>query len=185
MSHFEYLMELGDEVRATRVVTTLVKGMQARVNRDDDDNARYLPMSMGYRNCYKRYIASLGYTNVRTTASGAFIMGEQEDGEVVDSGDFVTFPTYYYKWKTNFPKLKVSKQVKDICAYCYAFANHQKYLANCAIGRGNDGGNDHEDDDNNIKNQQSVDDTDADDGNESTADSNLGVDADLNTPEAS
>jgi hypothetical protein len=37
MRHFEYLMELGDEVRATRVVTTLVKGMQARVNRNDDD----------------------------------------------------------------------------------------------------------------------------------------------------
>jgi hypothetical protein len=42
MRHFEYLMELGDEVRATRVVTTLVEGMQARVNRDDDDGARYL-----------------------------------------------------------------------------------------------------------------------------------------------
>jgi hypothetical protein len=60
MRHFEYLMELGDEVRATRVVTTLVDGMQARVNRDDDDDARYLPMSMGYRNCYKRYTALLG-----------------------------------------------------------------------------------------------------------------------------
>jgi hypothetical protein len=64
MRHFEYLMELGDKVRATRVVTTLVEGMQVRVNRDNDDNARYLPMSMGYRNCYKRYLASLGYTNV-------------------------------------------------------------------------------------------------------------------------
>ncbi len=76
MRHFEYLMELGDKVRATRVVTTLVEGMQARVNRDDDDGARYLPMSMGYRKCYKRYMGSLGYTNVRTTASGAFILGE-------------------------------------------------------------------------------------------------------------
>ncbi len=107
MRHFEYLMELGDKVRATRVVTTLVKGMQARVNRNDDDNARYLPMSMGYRNCYKRYMASLGYTNVQSTASGVFILGEREDGEALNSSDFVTFPTYYYKWKTCFPKLKV------------------------------------------------------------------------------
>jgi hypothetical protein len=44
MRHLEYLMELGDKVRATRVITTLVKGMQARVNHDDDDvRASLLP----------------------------------------------------------------------------------------------------------------------------------------------
>ena len=75
--HFEYLMELADKVRATRVVTTLVGGMEARVYRDNnDDDERYLPMSMGYRNRYKQYLASLGYTKVRSTASGAFILGE-------------------------------------------------------------------------------------------------------------
>ena len=52
----------------------------------------------------------------------------------MDSGDFVAFPTYYFKWKTSFPKLKVSKPVKDICAYCYVFTNHHKYLANRGIG---------------------------------------------------
>ena len=78
MRHLEYLMELGDEVRATRVVTTLVEGMEARVNRDNDDDERYLPMSMGYRNCYKRYMALLGYTNVWSMASRAFILGERE-----------------------------------------------------------------------------------------------------------
>ncbi len=93
MRHLEYLMELGDKVRATQVVTTLVEGMEARVNRGNDDNERFLPMSMGNRNSYTRYLASLGYTNVRSTASGAFILGEREDGEAVDSGDFVSFPT--------------------------------------------------------------------------------------------
>jgi hypothetical protein len=97
-----------------------------------------------------------------------------------NESDFVTFPTYYYKWKTNFPKLKVSKPVKDICAYCYAFTNHHKYLVNCAIGRGDDGSNDDEGDDN-VENQQSVDATNADSGKEGTADSILGVDANLNT----
>ncbi len=90
MRHLEYLMELGDEIRATRVSTTLVEGMQAPVNRDDDDNARYRPMSMGCRNCYKQYMALLGYTNVQGTASGAFILGEREDGEALNSGAFVT-----------------------------------------------------------------------------------------------
>jgi hypothetical protein len=46
MRHFEYLMELGGEVRATRVVATLVEGMQARVNRDNDDDVRYLPIAV-------------------------------------------------------------------------------------------------------------------------------------------
>ena len=123
MRHLEYLVELGDEARAMQVITTLVEGKRARVNCNDDDNARYLPMSMGYCNCYKRYMALLGYTKMCSTASGAFILGEQEDGEVLDFGNFATFPTYYYKWKTSFPKLKVSKPVEDICAYCYAFAN--------------------------------------------------------------
>ncbi len=68
--------------------------------------------------------------------------------------------------------------------YCYAFANRHKYLANCAIGRGDDGNDDDEGDDN-VENQQSVDATDADDGKEGTADSSLGIDVDLNTPEAS
>ncbi len=79
MRHLEYLVELGDKVRATQFVTILVEGKQARVNSDNDDDERYLPMSMGYRNCYNRYLASLGYTNVRSTASGAFILGERED----------------------------------------------------------------------------------------------------------
>jgi hypothetical protein len=160
--------------------------MEARVNRDNDDNERYLPMSMGYLNCYKRYLALLGYTNVRSTASGAFILGEREDGEAVDSGDFVSFPTYYYKWKTSFPKLKVSKPIEDICAYCYAFANRHKFLANRAMGRGDDGSDDNEEDDDNAEKQQSVDATnDHDNGEEGTADSRLGVDVNLNAAEAS
>ncbi len=40
MRHLEYLMELGDEVRAMRVVTTLVEGKQAHVNRNNDDEER-------------------------------------------------------------------------------------------------------------------------------------------------
>jgi hypothetical protein len=85
----------------------------------------------------------------------------------VDSGDhnFVSFPTYYYKWKTSFPKL---------CVYCYAFANRHKYLVNRAMGRGNDddGSDDNEEDDDNGE-------------EEGTADSSLGVDVNLNALEAS
>ncbi len=56
--HFEYLQNLG-EVRATRVVATLVDGMGGHVNRDDNIDVTYLPISMGYRPCYKRYMKFL------------------------------------------------------------------------------------------------------------------------------
>jgi hypothetical protein len=44
-------------------------------------------------------------------------------------------------WKHNFPNLKVSRPVEDICPYCYAFANRHRYLANRSYGGRNDGGN--------------------------------------------
>ena len=135
MRHFEYHLELG-EVRATRTVSTLVDGMQGRTNRDNDDEAIFLPRYMGYRNCYKRYMASLGY-NVRTTGSGVTIVEPREDGEPEDPSEYVSFPSYFYKWKEHFPQLRVSKAMEDICQYCYAFSNRHRYLSNRAIRRNN------------------------------------------------
>ncbi len=66
--HFEYLQNLG-EVRATRVVAMLVDGMGGHANRDDNIDVTYLPISVGYRSCYKRYMKALEY-DVRTTGNG-------------------------------------------------------------------------------------------------------------------
>jgi hypothetical protein len=113
--------------------------MQGHVSCIDASNVTFLPILMGYRSCYKCYMKLLGY-NVRRMGTGKLIV-EREDGNEVDSGEFVTFPTYFYKWKRDFPNLKVSRQVEDICLYCYAFANCHRYLANCSYGGRNDGGN--------------------------------------------
>jgi hypothetical protein len=94
MRHFKYLLELG-EVRATRTVSTLVNGMQGGANRDNDNEAIFLPRYMGYRNCYKQYMSSLGY-NVRTLGSGVTIVEQREDGEPEDLSEYVSFPTYFY-----------------------------------------------------------------------------------------
>ena len=70
--HLEYLKNLG-EVRATRVVSTLVDGMIQVHNSKDKKAAAevtYLPISMGYRQCYRRYMASLGNT-AETDGAGA------------------------------------------------------------------------------------------------------------------
>jgi hypothetical protein len=92
MRHFEYLSNLA-EVRVMQVVALLVDGMQGCKNCDDAQDAVYLPISMGYRSCYKRYMALLGY-KVQSTAMGKFIV-EGEDGKEVDSCDYVTYPTYF------------------------------------------------------------------------------------------
>ena len=127
MRHLQYLANLG-EVRATRVVSTVVEGMEESTNCDVDDDAIYLPRYMTIRSCYKRYMNMLGY-NAWTTGSGVTII-ERADGNDIDTDDFIGFPTYFYTWKSTFLKLKVSKPVEDICQYCYAFANRHKYLAN-------------------------------------------------------
>jgi hypothetical protein len=120
LRHFEYLKNLC-EVRATKIIATLVNGMQGHPNCDDSLDVTYLPISMGYWSCYKRYIALLGYV-VWMTAMGPYIvMGE--DGKEVDAGEYCSFPTYLNLWKRDFPDLKVSRLVEDICKYYYAFAN--------------------------------------------------------------
>jgi hypothetical protein len=135
--HFEYLSNLG-EVRAAKVVPTLVDGMQGRVNCNDASDMTYLPILIGYCSCYNRYMKSLGY-NVRSTGTGKPVV-EGGGGKEVDSGEFVSFPTYFYMWKRDFPNLKVSPPVEDIFQYCYAFANRHRYLANCSYRGRNDGG---------------------------------------------
>ena len=92
LRHFEYLKNLG-EVRATRAVVTMVEGMGGHTNRDDNIEVIYLPISMGYRSCYKQYMKALGY-NGRTTAMGGFVVTAEDVGKEVDPGEFVTFPTY-------------------------------------------------------------------------------------------
>jgi hypothetical protein len=81
--HFEYLSNL-DEVRATKVVSTLVDGMQGCVICNPASNVTHLPILIGYHSCYKWYMKLLGY-NVRSTGTGKLIV-EGEDGKEVDSG---------------------------------------------------------------------------------------------------
>lgn len=111
--HFEYLLQLG-EVRATRVIATLVDGVQGHANRDDTTDMVYLPISMGYRNCYQRYMSRLGY-NVSTKPNGAIVVEEVGEDDVDNPNEYVSFTTYCRKWKKDYPQLKVSRPVEDIC----------------------------------------------------------------------
>ncbi len=132
MRHFGYLKNLG-EVQATQVFATLVNGMQSHANCNNSLDVTYLPILLGYWSCYKRYMASPGYI-VQTTAMGAFIV-TGEDGKEVHAGEYCSFPPYFNLWKHDFPELKVSQPVEDICKDCYAFANphRKKHVLLCKI----------------------------------------------------
>ncbi len=52
-NHFEYLYKLG-KIRATKVIAKVVDGARSRANQEDTDGNIYLPISMGYFNCYYR-----------------------------------------------------------------------------------------------------------------------------------
>jgi hypothetical protein len=76
---------------------------------------------------------------MRTMAMVAFIvMGE--DVKEVDTGKYCSFPTYFNRWKRDFPELRVSWPVEDICKDCYIFANCHRYLANHTMGCDDDDG---------------------------------------------
>jgi hypothetical protein len=160
--------------------------MQGHANRANSLDVTYLPVLLGYWSCYMRYMALLGYV-VRTTAMGAFIvMGE--DGKEVDAGEYCSFPTYFNLWKRDFPDLKVSWSMEDICNDCYAFANHHRYLANHTMGRNDDDGDGNSDDKGNgkLSNDGRSNNGNNDDGSNDIY--NVGVhqmrNIDLNHPEA-
>ncbi len=64
------------------------------------------------------------------------VMGE--DSKELDAGEYCSFPTYFNLWKRDFPDLKVSWPVEDICKDCYAFASRHRYLANHTMRRHDD-----------------------------------------------
>jgi hypothetical protein len=98
--HFNYLLQLG-EVRATRAVATLVDGAGGHDNGEVEDDEVYLLISMGYPNCYRRYMALLGY-KVTYTPNGS-IMIEGEGGNAVNNDEFVSFASYFPSGKKTTP----------------------------------------------------------------------------------
>ncbi len=60
MNHFKYLHKLVED-RAVKVIKTMVDGEGGCTNCMDTKGNIYLPIQMGYRNCYYCYMELLGY----------------------------------------------------------------------------------------------------------------------------
>ncbi len=88
---------------------------------------------MGYHQYNEWYLASLGYW-VEGTHSGTFKISRENGGDI-NNGEFISYPTYYYKWKWDYPNLMVSRPVEDLCNLCYTFTHRHKFLADHTIRR--------------------------------------------------
>ena len=110
--HFDIMMHLG-KVQATRVVAMLVDGVADLANCHDTADMVYLPISMGYRNCYKHYMAGNSY-KVRSNPNGAIIVKAEAEVEGSEGKDFVSIATYFNFWKREYPHPKICRPAKDI-----------------------------------------------------------------------
>ena len=110
-NHFDYLHQLR-EVRATRVIATVVDGERGLANSEDTNGNTYLPISMGFHNWYYRYMESHEYKV--TVGPNETLTAECAD-RIKES--CVAFSTYYTKWKMDYPSLKVSRPDEDIRYY--------------------------------------------------------------------
>jgi hypothetical protein len=94
----------------------------------DTEGNVYLPIYMGYRNCYYCYIELHGY-KVTVGPNRSLIVDKEDAANANGEQDFVLFSTYWSKWKTLYPHMKVSRPAGDICSYCYTFANKHQILS--------------------------------------------------------
>lgn len=122
--HFESLLKLG-EVRATKVMRTLVDGVEGRTTRGDDDDIVYLPCTSGKRPLFYRYGREQGY-DIKPLPNGQLEVREIPNVERVP---MVSWTQYRRIWARDYAQLKVSTPSEDICELCVRFRNRHKFLA--------------------------------------------------------
>jgi hypothetical protein len=124
MDHFYELSQLG-ELRATKVVATLVDGAVGTVNHKNNKEDIYLPTSDGYCPCYYRYLNSLWYS-AKPNASGVTNVTWDGPGNMADASNYVSLSTYVTMWRDHYPHLKISCPAEDICEMC-SQQGHKKH----------------------------------------------------------
>jgi len=141
--------------RATRIIAKEVDGLIQRSTRDDDEDAVYLPFSMGIRSCYYRYLQEQGF-DVKVNPDGTF---KTTPTAGVQQKPFVSIATYYNIWKRDYDHIKVSRPVEDICALCYQFAHRAKYMTCLGVSHNSNNVNDDDNEDaNDLNINSSIDD---------------------------
>ena len=121
-----------------KVIKTVVAGEGGRANRMDTEGNVYLPIHMGYRICYYRYMdmESLGYTVTVCLNRTLTVVEEDPTTNTNDEEqrDYLNLQMYWTKWKMLYPRMKVSCPAEDICGNCFTFANRHRILSSRQSG---------------------------------------------------
>lgn len=125
-SFFTELEKMG-ETRATRTVEEMVGGeVVGHGNRDNDENNVFLPITFGYRPCFSRYMEGIGW-KVIGQDNGNYTV-ERID-ETVPELKYVSLSAFYRIWHRDYPHIKVSRPIEDICDQCFIFSQRYKFLS--------------------------------------------------------
>lgn len=112
----EFFTEIKEftEPSATRFV---LQKTREKSSRNDDTELEYLPPSWSRLKLYQRYAHSRGWNAITNN------IGAVENIPRVDEPQLhlCSWPTFFHYWKTNYPKLRVRRPIKDICSMCYVF----------------------------------------------------------------
>jgi hypothetical protein len=122
---FDSLVQHFEELRkeAGPIATRFVRERTGETTtRDDNEDAEYLTPDFSKRQCYYQYCLSRG---VRVTANNKGLMLKENVGDT--SLPVPSWGSYHSFWKREYPNLRVSRPVEDICSYCYTFQNKFRY----------------------------------------------------------
>jgi hypothetical protein len=152
--HFFLEIKSFAEPSATRFV---LDKTGEKSTRNDDTELEYLPPSWSRLKLYQRYAATRGW-DATTNNVGAVDLSPRPDEPQLH---LCSWPSFFYYWKTNYPKLRVRKPIEDICSMCYIFQNTHKYGKRKQLAAPTDDRSDEpndDSDDNNHEDDEEIDD---------------------------
>jgi hypothetical protein len=117
--HFEELRKEAGPI-ATRFVR---ERTGETTTRDNNEVAEYLAPDFSKRQCYYKYCQTRG-ARVTSNNKGSFIV---EDIEGVPRLPIPSWTSYRSFWAKEYPNLRVSRPVEDICSSCYIFHHKFRY----------------------------------------------------------
>jgi hypothetical protein len=133
--YFDSLVEHFEELRkeAGPIATRFVREKTGETTtRDDNEKLECLTPDFSKRQCYYKYCRSRG---VKVSANNKGNLNVErppiddagEGGESSSSLSIPSWGAYQAFWKKEYPNLRVSRPVEDICSYCYTFQNSFRY----------------------------------------------------------
>jgi hypothetical protein len=91
--------------------------------RNDDAELEYLPPSWSRLKLYQQYVCTRGWDATTNNIGSIVLTPRVEEVQL----RLCSWPSFFYFWKTNYPKLRVRKPIEDICSMCYIFQNTHIY----------------------------------------------------------